>query len=664
MKQLLTTIAAVVLMGCGESQSPDTPKAKKPDIGFHMAAVDGNIEAVKQHLDAGVNVNAKDAGGYTALHRAVNFGRKKTVKMLIDKGADVNARNENKRTPLFYACLNLPRFDLMDLSESKTDELRDIESAEMAEILIAKGANLNLQDMDGSTSLDWAIKEGLTKTVATLQKSEARTSKWLESGKSIYTASEAGNIEALNKHLSSGIDVNLKDYFGGTPLHHAAEYGQIKAAASLISQGADVNAKTEGGETALHLAANKGQVDVAELLIAKGVDVNAKDKYGKTPLDEAESFQLAPDLSQINKNAITALLRKHGGKTGEELKVAESRKAPAQPPSPPVEPVAKAAPTEPPTAKAPATSIHDAAMDGDIEAVKQHLADGADVNAKTEDGKTPLDNADGEIADLLHKHGGKSGVELSIHGAVRVGNIEAVKKYIAMGENLDSKDAEGQTPLCRAVQYGEKDVIKLLIQEGADVNARMNFGDTALDYANASGGLWMSYEVQKEVVELLHKHGGKTGEELKTAGKTTERVSEAATPDRPLWKAARDGNIEAVKQHLADGSDVNAKNMEGGTPLHIATILGHTELAELLIAESADVNAKTEEGETPLHFAAWLSQKGIAELLIANGADVNAKHDDGITALDLAIKYKRPKFADLLRKHGGKTGAELKAEGK
>ena len=105
--------------------------------------------------------------------------------------------------------------------------------------------------------------------------------------------------------------------------------------------------------------------------------------------------------------------------------------------------------------------------------------------------------------------------DIAIRKAVETGNIEAVKLAVA---DVDSKNAEGQTPLCRAVQYGKKDLIKLLIEEGADVNARMNFGDTALDYANVSGGLGMSYEVQKEVVDLLRKHGAKTSEELDAAG--------------------------------------------------------------------------------------------------------------------------------------------------
>ena len=103
-------------------------------------------------------------------------------------------------------------------------------------------------------------------------------------------------------------------------------------------------------------------------------------------------------------------------------------------------------------------------------------------------------------------------------------------------------------------------------------------------------------------------------------------------PDISIHDAAYTGNIEVVKQHLAAGADVNAKT----------DVWRHT----------------------PLHFAARNGRKGKAELLIAEGADVNAQRDDGETPLDWAIEFKETEIAALLRKHGGKTGEELKAEGK
>ena len=89
----------------------------------------------------------------------------------------------------------------------------------------------------------------------------------------------------------------------------------------------------------------------------------------------------------------------------------------------------------------------------------------------------------------------------------------------------------------------------------------------------------------------------------------------------------------------------------------------------MLIAKGADVNAKDYDGMTPLHWVAWETHKGIAELLIAGGADVNAlvavpKYKRNYTPLDLAIEVNKKETAALIRKHGGKTGEELKAEGK
>ena len=142
-------------------------------------------------------------------------------------------------------------------------------------------------------------------------------------------------------------------------------------------------------------------------------------------------------------------------------------------------------------------------------------------------------------------------------------------------------------------------------------------------------------------------------------------------PDISIHKAANTGNIEAVKQHLAAGTDVNAKDSNGMTPLHHAAYQGHIHVVELLIDNGADVNAKDDGGWVPLSRAAmragisgYRGHKEIVELLIAKGADVNMKDEDGKTPLDYAIGRNQPESVDLLRKHGGKTGEELKAAAK
>jgi|TARA_B100000315_G_C14470843_1_gene538241 ankyrin repeat protein len=153
---------------------------------------------------------------------------------------------------------------------------------------------------------------------------------------------------------------------------------------------------------------------------------------------------------------------------------------------------------------------------------------------------------------------------------------------------------------------------------------------------------------------------------LAGCGKVQQATPANPEADIALLSAAYDGNIEAAKQQLAEGADVNVKDKDyrNETPLQYAAQEGHTKVAELLIANGADVNAKVfGNGETPLQYAVQEGHKEIVELLIANDADVNALSVYG-APLDEAVERDESEIADLLRKHGAKTGEELKSEGK
>jgi hypothetical protein len=149
---LITTIAAVVLVGCGESQqsatpaeaqpvetvaeaaTPELPTAKPPDISIREAVKIGNIEAVKQHLDAGAEVNAKGRYGRTPLHYAATRGLKKIIELLIARGADVNTKIEvgdyKGQTPLDGA---------IQWNHTETADLLRVIGGKTAEELKAEG---------------------------------------------------------------------------------------------------------------------------------------------------------------------------------------------------------------------------------------------------------------------------------------------------------------------------------------------------------------------------------------------------------------------------------------------------------------------------------------------------------------------------------------------
>ena len=153
-----------------------------------------------------------------------------------------------------------------------------------------------------------------------------------------------------------------------------------------------------------------------------------------------------------------------------------------------------------------------------------------------------------------------------------------------------------------------------------------------------------------------------------------------------IWSAAAAGNIKVVKQNLAKGVDINAKDsVFGSTALSSAALFGHTKIIALLLEAGADVNVKNRAGGTPLHNAAFLGQYEAAKLLLENGADVNIRNGDGGTPSDAAavdwettrfilgmlrikaskekIEAGRTRVVELLQQHGAatNTGSESNA---
>ena len=242
------------------------------------------------------------------------------------------------------------------------------------------------------------------------------------------------------------------------------------------------------------------------------------------------------------------------------------------------------------------TPLHYAAR-SNSDGIAMWLIDhGADVNAKNEDGETPLliaiSNRNFDLAEFLNER----------------------------GDDVNAKEVDGETPLLISVSIPW--LAKLLIERGADVNAKNEDGETPLLIAATRDNF--------DLVELLIEHGADVN--VKTV------VGWA-----PLHSAASRNSLDMAKLLIEHSADVNAKNEMS---------LGY---AQWLIEYGHSVDVI---GMTPLHSAAWSNSLDVAKLLIERGADVNAKDADDFTPLDRALNEDdSEEMQALLRRHGGRCAS-------
>jgi len=304
-------------------------------------------------------------------------------------------------------------------------------------------------------------------------------------------------------------------------------------------------------------------------------------------------------------------------------------------------------------------AVHYAAQERDpagrrrrLDVVKLLLERGADPNDRDESrGRTPL------------------------HMAAEYGDMELVDLLIRYRADVNAPDRDRNTPLHYAVMRGHKHVAEFLLKNRANSNAQNKEGRTPLHIAALNNNieiaqLLLRYRANpgirdaarktpidlttnEELARLLvreYRDRPRGAQRVKVRNTAVGRNVRVRLP--PLHDAVKDQNPSLLNLFLSKGNNPNEVDNFGRTALHIAAEVGCRECADLLIQAGADVNARDKKGRAPLHYAVRYGHHEVADLLLRKGAAPNAIDNIGNTPLHYAVEKIRPDLVELLLQYG------------
>ncbi|MCP4570842.1 MAG: hypothetical protein GY838_00675 [bacterium] len=224
-----------------------------------------------------------------------------------------------------------------------------------------------------------------------------------------------------------------------------------------------------------------------------------------------------------------------------------------------------------------------------------------------------------------------------LHDAVQAGDAARVRELLASG--ADPGEAEPQagfTPLHLCVYLGQLDLAPLLVEAGADLDARNPMGLSPLDLAVFVGN-------DQAVSFFVAQGAGLEGD--------------GQSGPRPLAFAAGRGHAGIVELLLEGGARADAVNSEGETAVLVAAVAGHADVVSVLLDKGAPIDVTGRHGLTLLQRAAVAGHQDVVEMIVAAGADVQARTTGGETAHALALRYGHRQIAESLPSDGSASAA-------
>jgi len=485
---------------------------------LHMAAGSGSGAMVRLLLAAGADPMASTSNsGATPLHLAAAGGSPTAVKALLDHGAEVNARERAwDQTPLVFAAAK--------------------NRVEAINVLLAGGADPSLSsraiDVPDRAARDQVVNTRLNEILAEYKEEDGGGDQWQPTPAQVQEAIRAsrefihvdledeeaeeevveeevadeGDIEAMAEEMGMDQVAQYSDLVGSwgglTPLLHAVRQGHVEATLALLEGGADVNQQADAGDhtSPLLMAAINGHFDLTTLLIERGADPNLASDAGATPLHAVLERQWAPRSSyahpidheqqQITYLEMLEVLLEAGADPNTRL----SRHLWYMQYTFDVLRINLTG----------ATPFWRAAYATDLNAMRLLVAYGADPNIATQTvpvrrrrygggGQADLSGIPpvplgGEAVHAIHAASGVGygeGFAANAHRHVPGGWLPAVRYLVEeLGADVNARDHNAYTPLHHAASRGDEEMIRYLVEQGADVTPVSRQGQTTADMAN------------------------------------------------------------------------------------------------------------------------------------------------------------------------------------
>jgi uncharacterized protein len=574
------------------------------------------------------------------------------------------------------------------------------------ERLLKHGVDVNAQQADGATALQWAAYRGDAKLTELLLKAGAKPGLANHDGATpLWLAAARGDAGVVQALLKGGADANEQLPLGRRPLMLAARSGNVDAVHALLEHGADVNAsETERGTSALMQAADQGHAEVLKELIQHGANVSAVSKPvmrdGRTAaLGNSEDPRRA-----VRQQAIGALCE---AKTPdlEQVRIQREMLFGASAKNTPDADLCKGIQRRGLgfVTVAGAGGIHGAGAGAGGEATEE--AEGTPVTDASGN-PVPASAARGRRPPAREPDGGAF---TALVYAARSGSIDAARALLEGGAEVNQTTRYGWSALLAATQNSNYQMAKFLIEHGANVNLANKGGWTplylAVDNRNIEGG---DYPVRTADMDslayitfLLDKGANVNWRITESTETRTVFTNQWLNEDgaTAFLRAAQSGDLELLKLLVARGADPKINTKLGVTPLAAAAGIGWVEgvtkerspeetveVVKYLLSLGINPNFQADTGRVALHGAAHKGATEVVKVLVAAGARMDVRdfgntdnrgsptlsihtwlpidYADGLVRVGVQSAIPHPETSKVLRELMLKAGLKVPPEGR